>query len=136
MNIKLFDYGYKKTPKRAHHNDAGADVFATKDFTIRAGETKLIGTGLGLDLPDGNMGLFMSKSSLVQKGIVIEFTPIDSGYTGEIFAVMRNHGTEDYIFNEGDKMGQIVIVPVLLCNFVKEHEKERGAGGFGSTGRF
>ena len=134
MKIRLLDYG-GRCPERAHANDAGADVFSPRDAVIRPGEICKIPLGFGLLVPDGYAGFVFPKSGLSAQGIVCELPPIDSGYTGEIHAIISNIGNKEYKIKMGDKVGQLVIMPVLIPDFTFENLKEHGTGAFGSTGR-
>lgn len=135
MKVKMIDYGYKELPKRAHYNDAGADVHSMEDVLIFRGETKKIPLGLGLCLPDGYAAFVFPRSGLASKGIVCELPPIDSGYRGEIHAIVTNCSLEPFQINKGDRIGQLVIVPVVVADFVTEVGDERNDGAFGSTGK-
>ena len=142
MKVKVIDFGYQGLPERAHDNDAGADVYVcmhdAKVHTLMPGATAKIPLGLGLCLPDGYAAFVFPRSGLSSKGIVCELPPIDSGYRGEIHAIVHNGSNVPYDIHNGDRIGQLVIVPVVLADFVDErdwHGKERGANGFGSTGK-
>lgn len=137
MKIKLIDFGFKEKPFRAHDNDAGADVFAPSRISIEPGRTCKIPLGFGLEIPDGYVGFIFPRSSLSAQGIICELPPIDSGYRGEIHAIITNHSSSTYRVQEGDRIGQIVILPTAICDFHGETEtgKERGNGAFGSTGK-
>ena len=134
MKIQLIDFG-GRSPERAHANDAGADVFSPDDIVISPGEINKIPLGFGLRIPDGFAGYIFPRSGLSTKGIVCELPPIDSSYTGEVHAIISNVGSSDYEIKAGDKIGQLVIMPVLIPEFTFEEWKERGTGAFGSTGR-
>lgn len=134
MKIKLIDFG-GKMPFRAHDNDAGADVFAPTNRTIYPGEVLRIPLGIGLELPDGFVGFIFPRSSLSAKGIVCELPPIDSGYRGQIHAVVTNVGRDCYHIKEGDRIGQLVILPVIIADLVYEASAQRGEGAFGSSGK-
>lgn len=139
MKVQVIDYGYEKLPMRAHENDAGADVHVCfhediKGIIIRPGESLKIPLGLGLILPDGYMACIYPRSGLSSQGIVCELPPIDSGYRGEIHAIVHNGSTEEYAIHQGDRIGQIVITPVIIADFVTEKGKERGTDAFMSTG--
>lgn len=134
MKIQLIDFG-GKSPKRAHTNDAGADVFSPRDEIVRPGEICRMPLGFGLRIPDGFAGYIFPRSGLSSLGIVCELLPIDSGYTGEVHAIISNVSNAEYEIREGDKIGQLVIMPVLIPEFTFEEWKERGTGAFGSTGR-
>ena len=102
---------------------------------IRPGEICKIPLGFGLLVPDGYAVFVFPKSGLSAQGIVCELPPIDSGYTGEIHAIISNIGNKEYKIKMGDKVGQLVIMPVMIPDFTVENWKERGTGAFGSTGR-
>jgi dUTP pyrophosphatase len=139
MKIKIIKFNEEyKTPIRAHYNDAGADVFVLNegiDSYIYAGETKKFPLGFGLEIPDGYMACVYPKSGLTSKGIIAHIPPIDSGYRGEIHAIITNTTKDTYKFEKFDKIGQLVVTPVILCDFVEELDNNRGEGAFGSTGR-
>ena len=134
MKIQLIDFG-GKSPKRAHANDVGADVFSPVNEVIHPGEICKIPLGFGLRIPDGYAGYIFPRSGLSTNGIVCELPPIDSGYTGEVHAIISNVSKEKYEIKVGDKIGQLVIMPVLIPDFTFDEWKERGIGAFGSTGR-
>lgn len=133
MKIKVLDYGYKHLPRRAHYNDAGADVYCIGNYTLNPGDVAKIPLGFGLDLPDGMMALVMPRSSLSSKGITCELPPIDSGYSGEIHAIVTNNSNKKVQIIEDERIGQIVIMPVYTPDFALELGKNRGSGAFGST---
>lgn len=142
MKIKVINYGYDHLPKRAHANDAGADVYAhikgsedqSGTIIIGPNSTVKIPLGLGLVLPDGYAAYVFPRSGLSVKGITCELPPIDSGYRGEIHAIVTNVGNEIYEIHDGDRIGQLVITPVVIADFVTEDSEQRGSNGFGSTG--
>lgn len=137
MKIKIIDFGYDHLPYRAHENDAGADVFIPKKYgrmLIHPNETKKIPLGLGLQLPDGYAGYIFPRTSWSAKGIVCELPPIDSGYRGEINAIITNCSSSIMLLEPGQRIGQLVVLPVILADFITENIEERGIAGFGSTG--
>lgn len=139
MKIKIIDFGYEKLPMRAHENDAGADVHVClKDgqmtTVIPPHSTAKIPLGLGLILPDGYAAYVFPRSGLSSRGIVCELPPIDSGYRGEIHAIVSNLTNKPYTICHGDRIGQLVITPVVIADFITEDIKKRGSNGFGSTG--
>lgn len=134
MRIKLIDFG-GRAPKRKYCNDAGADVFCPKNFTLYSGQIAKVPLGFGLELPDGFAGFIFPRSSLSVQGIVCELPPIDSGYRGEIHAIVSNVGRNSYDFKKGDRIGQLVILPVVTPEFGYESEESRGANAFGSSGK-
>lgn len=68
------------------------------------------------------------------KGLICELPPIDSGYRGEIHAIISNVSNKEYTLNKGTRIGQLVITPVIIADFVFEHGRQRGMDAFGSTG--
>ena len=135
MKIKLIDFGYTNSPNRAHYNDAGADVYVNQSYVLEAGSTTKIPLGFGLDLPDGLAAFIFPRSGLSSKGITCELPPIDSGYKGQIHAIVTNHSKENYVIAENDRIGQLVIMPVIMADFVTEFTEQRNANGFGSSGK-
>lgn len=138
MKVKVIDYGYEHLPNRAHHNDAGADVYVCmkdkESIEIQPNTTVKVPLGLGLILPDGYAAYVFPRSGLSSKGIVCELPPIDSGYRGEIHAIVTNCSNVPYIINNGDRIGQLLITPVVIADFVSDTGEERGTGAFGSSG--
>ena len=135
MKVKVIKFdNYVKAPTRAHWNDSGADVFATEDLVIRPG-VNVIDLGFGLELPNGYDAVVYCKSGLSSAGIFASNSPIDSGYRGECHAILASFRSADYVVKRGDKVGQIVIRPVVYADFVESFdEPARGTGAFGSTG--
>lgn len=139
LSVKIMlDEGAKK-PQRAHRQDAGADLFARETLIIPPHGSETFDTGVHIQIPDGYVGMLKSKSGLnVKHGIVSEGV-IDAGYTGSVRVKLYNHSDEIYVVNEGDKISQLVILPIVTPAFIEdetfETNTERGAGGFGSTGR-
>ena len=136
MKIKLIEFPYFRIPRRAHHNDSGADCYASRDVIIPAHGVVKVPTGVGVELPDGYDLVVHCKSGLSTKGIWCSNAPVDAGYTGEIHAILYNTTDKDYSISAGDKIGQFVIRPVIYAEFVTYFDEEaRGSNGFGSTGR-
>ena len=136
IDVKLSGNAYM--PVRAHEPDAGADLFSPVAVTVYPGESAVIDTGVHMAIPYGYCGLLVSKSGLNVKHGILSTGIIDSSYTGSIRVKLYNHGHEAFTVEKGHKISQIVILPVLLCGFSQVEaleETERGAGGFGSTGR-
>lgn len=125
-------------PEYAHEQDAGADLRSPVSFGIMAGDSVTVDTGVHVEIPDGYVGMLKSKSGLnVKHGIVSEGV-VDEGYTGSIRVKLYNHGYETYTVCKGDKITQLVIMPVHHATFElvdSLDETERGNNGFGSTGR-
>lgn len=138
MEIKVMVKENGKMPTRAHEPDAGADLYSPVAVTVSPGESVVIDTGVCMEIPYGYCGLLVSKSGLNVKHGIQSTGLIDSSYTGSIRVKLYNHGHEAYTVKEGDKISQIVILPILLCGFSQVEtldETERGDGGFGSTGK-
>lgn len=135
MRIKLIDFGLEYQPLRAHSNDAGADVYSTVELVLDPHKTVKIPLHFGVQLPDGMVGFVFPRSSLSARGIVCQLPPIDSGYRGEIHAVITNTSEEPYLIKENDRIGQLVILPVVIPEFTFEDSAERDSGAFGSTGK-
>ena len=121
------------TPVRAHYNDAGADIFSPYKKFLTPHETHAFPLGISLELPDGFMCCVYPRSGLTKKGIISQLPPIDSGYTGEIHCLLTNTTDNIYIINKNDKIGQLVITPIILCDFVEDLGEKREKGAFGST---
>jgi dUTP pyrophosphatase len=127
-------------PSYSHYNDAGADLLSTEEFYLAPNRSKLVSTGTAIALPDGYAAFVMPRSGLAAKhGITVLNSPgvVDAGYRGEIKVLLINHGSEVYKVSRGDKIAQLVIMPVVHAEFVSYEnldESERGDGGFGSTG--
>lgn len=136
MKIKLDDGA--KMPTRAHENDAGLDLYARETQIVPAKESAVFDTGVHIELPAGTVGMLKSKSGLnVIYGLTSEGV-IDVGYNGAIRVKLYNNSGYDYTVNAGDKISQLVIMPILTppLELVESlDDTERGAGGFGSTGK-
>lgn len=122
---------------------AGADLYACLDesVTILPHETAFIPTGLSMGLPKGTGGFIMARSGLACKQDLAPANKvglIDSDYRGEFMVALHNHGTQIRTVQHGDRVAQLVIVPVLTPTYNEVEELDttnRGAGGFGSTGK-
>lgn len=130
-------------PERKTDGSAGFDLCACidKPHTLKVGEIFLFPTGLGAEIPTGCAGMVFTRSGLgVKHGVAVAngVGVIDSDYRGEIFVGLRNFGQEDYTVMPGERIAQLVIMPVILPDIEEVGElsqTERGVGGFGSTGR-
>lgn len=134
MKIKLINFGYKHKPYRAHENDAGADVYVQERIMLAPHSTTKVPLGFGLELPDGYAAYIFPRSGMSSKGIVCELPPIDSGYRGEVHAIVSNLGGNIQFLDEGTRVGQLVVMPVVIADFIDYDIKERGDGAFSSTG--
>lgn len=135
MKIKILNFGYKHPPRRAHENDAGADVYVLAPCDIPPHTTVKLPLGFGLELPDGMSAYIYPRSSIASKSLAVHLPPIDSGYKGQIHAIVTNLSDETYHVNEDDRIGQIVILPTIIADFITEDIAQRGDNGFGSTGK-
>lgn len=133
-----------KAPEYATRGSAGMDLSACieEDLVVKPGEIVKVPTGIAIQLPDNSTaGFVFPRSGLSSKyGISLANSVgvIDSDYTGEIICALINHGKSDYVVKNGERIAQIVFMPVFTAVFqeVSElKETERGAGGFGSTGK-
>ena len=129
-------------PTRAHEGDAGLDLYACEEAHIGPGERWSVGTGVAVEIPEGHAGLVLPRSGLAKShGISLVNAPglIDSGYRGELRVLLLNNDPAD-IFRvaAGDRIAQLVLVPVATAAVVEAPalaESARGEGGFGSSGR-
>jgi dUTP pyrophosphatase len=128
-------------PTRAYAGDAGVDLAAAEAVTLAPGERVAVATGVAVAIPEGYAGLVAPRSGLAQRhglGIVNAPGVVDAGYRGEIRVILINHGAESVRLARGERIAQLLVVPVSVAQMVEVDElprSERGAGGFGSTGR-
>lgn len=136
MEIMLDEGAYM--PTRGHKTDAGLDLRTPKAVTVPAYGNVTMDTGVHVALPHGCAGLLVSKSGLNVKHDITSTGLVDEGYTGSIVVKLYNHGGEDYAFEAGDKVSQLVVLPVV-CEPLEQvatfNRTGRGDNGFGSTGR-
>lgn len=123
---------------------AGADLYALlgeEKIEIKSGETKLIHTGIALQIPDGLVGLIYARSGIATKRGLAPANKvgvIDSDYRGEIMVSLHNHSDKPQFIEEGERIAQIVFTPYVAAEFLECQtldDTDRGAGGFGSTGK-
>ena len=140
--IKLLRDG-ARLPMRASEAAAGADLYACLEapISIGPGETALIPTGFAMEIPVGWAGLVFARSGLATKQGLAPANKvgvIDADYRGEVLVSLYNQSGEDRTVQHGDRIAQLVITPYLAADFIQTDtlsETQRGAGGFGSTGR-
>lgn len=130
-----------KMPTKAHKADAGFDLYIPTDYEqviIPKRMSLTIDTGVHIEIPEGFVGMIKSKSGLnVKKNILCEGV-IDSGYTGSIVVKAYNNGDSDVILNGGDKITQLVLLPIAITELElvdSLDDTERGNNGFGSSGK-
>lgn len=136
MKIKLDEWGFM--PERAHDTDAGLDLKAARSAEIPPGEACVFSTGVHVELPHGCAGLIVAKSGLNIHHGIQSTGLIDEGYTGEVMVKLYNLGHHTVEIERGQKISQLVIIPVRYedVEVVDDLEKtDRGDNGFGSTGR-
>ena len=127
-------------PAYAHPGDAGLDLYAAVSAAIEPGETRLIGTGIAIELPANTEAQVRPRSGLALKhAVTVLNTPgtIDRGYRGEVGVILINHGSEPFAVTRGMRIAQLVIAKVEQAAFhevASLDDTARGAGGFGSTG--
>lgn len=128
-------------PVYAHPGDAGADLVAADDVVLEPGERATVATGLRIALPNGYAAFVLPRSGLAARhGITIVNAPgtVDAGYRGEIKVTLLNtDARESYAIAAGDRIAQLVVMPVPRVRFIEVERlpgSERGEGGFGSTG--
>tara|TARA_Y100000593_G_scaffold7312_1_gene13665 strand:+ start:854 stop:1324 length:471 start_codon:yes stop_codon:yes gene_type:complete len=154
MNLKFYRIRKEaKLPVRAHSIDAGMDVFycpdnvntgklyETSDFWIPPSESRVLPTGLKVEVPPGYMLEIKNKSGIASKRqLVVGACVIDPGYNGEIFINLHNLGNETQVVKPGEKLAQAILIPVVHCAVEEafddnlNQDSSRGHGGFGSTG--
>lgn len=126
-------------PVKAHESDAGYDLKTPFGFTIEGGKSVSVNTGIHVQIPDGYVGFIKSKSGLNVKHDLITEGVIDSGYTGSIVVKMHSLSNHSHVFEKGDKVTQLVILPIgdfqLVETKMPLEMTSRGDCGFGSTGR-
>lgn len=125
-------------PTRAHSTDAGLDLYSPYNQEIHPRSSVVFDTGVHIELPKGTAGLLVSKSGLSAKFNLMSSGLIDEGYTGSIRVQLYNHSDHMYNVKRGDKISQLVVIPILTpdLELVDELEStERGDKGFGSSGR-
>lgn len=142
IKVVLDDGAYM--PERAHRDDAGYDIrtpirVIVPPMTEHGGDgAAVIDTGVHVAIPKGFVGFLKSKSGLNVRGGLTGEGVIDAGYTGSIVVKLYNHTKLPYIFEVGDKLIQLVILPVLQDEMVRVaalDDTDRMTDGFGSTGR-
>ena len=136
MKIKLDDGAFM--PERAHSTDAGIDLKSPHRVTVPAYGSAIINTGVHVELPENTCGLLVSKSGLNVTHNITSTGLIDEGYTGEIVVKLYNHAKYNYIVNAGDKISQLVVIPVQYVDIELVDDltaSARGDNGFGSTGK-
>ncbi|MBO5379850.1 MAG: dUTP diphosphatase [Clostridia bacterium] len=141
VNIKKLNEN-AKIPTYGSEYAAGADLYACTDgdTVILPGETKLIGTGLAIEVPLGYGAFIYARSGLASKRGLAPANKVgvvDADYRGEIMVALHNHSSEAQTVLCGERIAQMVIAPFLTAEFCEVEslsDTQRGSGGFGSTG--
>jgi dUTP pyrophosphatase len=127
-------------PHYAHPGDAGMDLFAAEETVIPASESRMVRTGIAIELPPSTEAQVRPRSGLAAKHcLTVLNSPgtIDAGYRGEVCVILINHGKAPFHVEKGMKIAQMVIQHVLTVDVEEVSElsdTRRGTGGFGSTG--
>lgn len=124
-------------PKRAYSDDAGFDLYACERQHILPNEVVKVSTGIAIEIPTGYFGLVVTRSSMAHKGVYVTGGVIDSGYRGPVHVVL-NTGAQSYEIKPGDRIAQMLVLPVFggsVEEAAELSETSRGDKGFGSTGR-
>ena len=124
-------------PNKAHEDDGGIDLYSAEDKVVKARDCAVFDTQTRFQIPRGYAGLLVSKSGLNMKGLTSTGL-IDCGYTGTVRVKLYNNSDKDYHVKAGDKISQLMVVPILnekLEQVDTLEDTERGENGFGSSGR-
>lgn len=123
-------------PTKAHQSDAGFDLASVEDITIESNSRHAIDTGIAVEVPLGYYGMVLGRSgNTMRKGLVGQTGIIDTGYYDAIKVMAFNTTDEPIQINIGDRVGQLLIVPHLMCDFEEgDFTADNRGGGFGSTG--
>jgi dUTP pyrophosphatase len=125
-------------PHRAHATDSGADLFALERTVLPARKITKVHTGIAVELPENTSGIIWGKSSVESKGIKAMAGLVDAPYRGELIVCMYNLNDTDFVFEAGQKVAQLVVLPTLYPSFEEAttlSDTSRADGGFGSTGK-
>ena len=137
MKIKLFNKNIK-LPIKSHLPDVGMDCFMPEDITIQPFETVTFNLGFGVQIPEGQAGMFVPRSSISTQGLIIQTAIIDPDYTGELHGIITNCSNKTVILKKDQRVMSLVVLNVLNARveIVEEFEQtERGEHGLGSTGK-
>lgn len=137
MNVKKLD-PRAKLPLRAHPTDSGADLFALERTVLAPHAITKVHTGIAVELPENTSGIIWGKSSVESKAVKTMAGLVDAPYRGELIVCMYNLNDTEFVFEAGQKIAQLVVLPTLYPSFEEVTELSdttRGEGGFGSTGK-
>ena len=136
MKVKKLD-PQAKLPHRAHATDSGADLFALTRTVLPPRAITNVHTGVCVELPENTSGIIWGKSSVESKGIKAMAGLVDAPYRGELIVCMYNLNDTEFVFEAGQKVAQLVVLPTIYPSFEEAAaltDTSRGSGGFGSTG--
>lgn len=136
MKIKLFKN--VQLPKKSHLPDSGLDCFMPESFELKPLETKTIGLGIGIQVPEGFAGMLVPRSSIAEKGLLIQTSIIDPDYTGEIHLIITNCSSNNVAIEKNQRVCSLVVYNVLNVRLDVVYDFEqtnRGNNGLGSTGK-
>lgn len=136
MKVKLDPGAF--LPERAHPDDAGLDIRSPVDALVPPRGSYDIDTGVHVEIPYSSVGMLKSKSGLLFKHGITSEGVVDCGFSGSIHVKLMNHTDEYYQVHRGDKISQLVVMPIYLPHVeIVDYlpDTERGANGFGSTGK-
>ncbi len=128
-------------PRLGSEYAAGADLYSVEQVTLNAGETKLVHTGLAMEIPVGYGGFIFARSGLATKRGLAPANKVgvvDADYRGEIMVALHNHGSQPQTVEKGERVAQMVLMPYLAAEYFETDtlsDTARGDGGFGSSGR-
>jgi dUTP pyrophosphatase len=124
-------------PKKHDENDAAFDLYSIEEVILTPKQTRIVHTGISMEIPTGYFGKVETRSSMAFNGIFVTGGVIDSGYRGEIMIILNNFSPQDYAINKGDRIAQIVVhrvEPVKVIEVEVLDEKNDRGGGLGSSG--
>lgn len=141
INIKLKKLKpNSKIPQYGHPGDVGMDLFSTENYELHPGERKIFYLGFSIEFPSNYAGIIKDKSGLPKEGGIHVIGGVyDSGYRGEYNVQLINLGEKSFKIAEGQKIAQLIFYPIAYATITetdKLSESHRGAGNFGSTGKF
>lgn len=137
MKVKLFRDDVK-IPKKQQLPDSGLDLYMPEDLSIESLETITIGLGVGFAIPEGHAGMLVPRSSIADKGLLIQTSVIDPDYSGEVHLIITNVSKNTYDIKKGDRVCSLIVYSVLnpyleIVDVLPS--THRGTKGLGSSGK-
>ena len=136
MKVKRFKKT-TRTPVKSHLPDVGLDIFTPKEFWLRPLETITVGLELAVSIPEGFAGMLVPRSSITERGMIVQTAVIDPDYTGEIHLIITNCSNNVQHIEEGQRVCSLVVYSVLNARIEEVEEMtetERNTKGLGSSG--